>query len=35
MEEIKQYQLHKRIGQEKAQFEKELETNKKGRNKAR
>lgn len=35
MDKIKQYQLHEQIEQEKAQFEKEQEKNKKGRNKAR
>lgn len=35
MEEIKQYQLHKQIEQEKERFKKEQEKNKKDRNKAR
>ncbi len=35
VEKIKQVQLHEQIDQEKAQFEKEQEKNKKDRNKAR
>ena len=35
MDKIKQYQLHEQIEQEKAQFEKDQEKNKKDRNKTR
>lgn len=35
VDKIKQYQLHEQIEQEKSQFEKEQEKNKKDRNKAR
>ena len=35
VDKIKQVQLHEQIDQEKAQFEKEQENNKKDRNKAR